>query len=550
LRTHARRRVSLDAGDLLVAAAGIVGDDEASRVVAESFPEIRAHHAKAASDEMIAALERPILEQIPESAPANIAYGIPVVRAQPKVGRNDPCPCGSGKKFKKCCEGKATPDSADPDAARKKQLEAVAKTLSKAQVNELRAQDLVTLKIEELAPPVQIAVFQRLCDFRKWDDAERVREVIAKTRKDGKTDDLRLEIVICAFRARARDVAKEHAAKLAEAGVEHPLVDVMREVASPSRWTLTRLEKIAASGLREDPEALFDLSDALLSDHPALGILFARAALTPTRPHDSYEFLELIEEARDRLGLPPNDLAGDIYDAMEALWGQREDRAEDEPDAKVVELTKERESLRSRVRDAGDRIAELERSLREQQKMLEEERPSSRAALENAQPDVERRKLRDQISELKSLIAEGNQERADLRKKLAERTTGAPRAPQIVPPAQPSEPEEIDRGERSLDEPPRVRGVIMPRLSRATEASLRDLPSRVVRDTLRLVADLCGGEASAWREVKQLERVNPAMYSARVGIHYRLLFRVEPGVLDIADIIPRQGLDAAIRRFT
>lgn len=25
------------------------------------------------------------------------------VREEPKVGRNDPCPCGSGKKFKKCC---------------------------------------------------------------------------------------------------------------------------------------------------------------------------------------------------------------------------------------------------------------------------------------------------------------------------------------------------------------------------------------------------------------------------------------------------------------
>jgi SWIM/SEC-C metal-binding protein len=24
-------------------------------------------------------------------------------RAEPKVGRNDPCPCGSGKKYKKCC---------------------------------------------------------------------------------------------------------------------------------------------------------------------------------------------------------------------------------------------------------------------------------------------------------------------------------------------------------------------------------------------------------------------------------------------------------------
>ena len=27
----------------------------------------------------------------------------PFVAASPKVGRNDPCPCGSGKKFKKCC---------------------------------------------------------------------------------------------------------------------------------------------------------------------------------------------------------------------------------------------------------------------------------------------------------------------------------------------------------------------------------------------------------------------------------------------------------------
>ncbi len=27
----------------------------------------------------------------------------PVTREEPKVGRNDPCPCNSGKKYKKCC---------------------------------------------------------------------------------------------------------------------------------------------------------------------------------------------------------------------------------------------------------------------------------------------------------------------------------------------------------------------------------------------------------------------------------------------------------------
>jgi preprotein translocase subunit SecA len=30
------------------------------------------------------------------------ASGRPVRREFPKVGRNDPCPCGSGKKFKAC----------------------------------------------------------------------------------------------------------------------------------------------------------------------------------------------------------------------------------------------------------------------------------------------------------------------------------------------------------------------------------------------------------------------------------------------------------------
>ena len=30
-----------------------------------------------------------------------------IVNTQPKIGRNDPCPCGSGKKYKKCCGANA-----------------------------------------------------------------------------------------------------------------------------------------------------------------------------------------------------------------------------------------------------------------------------------------------------------------------------------------------------------------------------------------------------------------------------------------------------------
>jgi preprotein translocase subunit SecA len=42
------------------------------------------------------------LEQARMAGGGDVAPVQQVVRSQEKVGRNDPCPCGSGKKFKKC----------------------------------------------------------------------------------------------------------------------------------------------------------------------------------------------------------------------------------------------------------------------------------------------------------------------------------------------------------------------------------------------------------------------------------------------------------------
>ena len=42
-----------------------------------------------------------------EYAPAEEQHRPEPVRVGPKVGRNDPCPCGSGKKYK-ACHGKDT----------------------------------------------------------------------------------------------------------------------------------------------------------------------------------------------------------------------------------------------------------------------------------------------------------------------------------------------------------------------------------------------------------------------------------------------------------
>ncbi len=50
----------------------------------------------------------PVTPMVPRGASTAVssqsqAHGTTIVRSTPKIGRNDPCPCGSGKKYKNCC---------------------------------------------------------------------------------------------------------------------------------------------------------------------------------------------------------------------------------------------------------------------------------------------------------------------------------------------------------------------------------------------------------------------------------------------------------------
>ena len=82
-----------------------------SREMAESF------HAEAARGEQSLEAMADAIHRVLPTAVAQYAYmgrsiatvlvepdaDTPVPTRDTKVGRNDPCPCGSGKKYKKCC---------------------------------------------------------------------------------------------------------------------------------------------------------------------------------------------------------------------------------------------------------------------------------------------------------------------------------------------------------------------------------------------------------------------------------------------------------------
>ena len=52
-------------------------------------------------------LSKPEEDEVPAQDEGGVEKAKPFVRGAKKVGRNEPCPCGSGKKYKQCC-GKVT----------------------------------------------------------------------------------------------------------------------------------------------------------------------------------------------------------------------------------------------------------------------------------------------------------------------------------------------------------------------------------------------------------------------------------------------------------
>ncbi|OGJ78537.1 hypothetical protein A2412_03065 [Candidatus Peribacteria bacterium RIFOXYC1_FULL_58_8] len=64
----------------------------------EQLESVHLGNAEGADKEASNAVAEGVLAQL-----KTLLHAEPVRREQPKVGRNDPCPCGSHKKFKKCC---------------------------------------------------------------------------------------------------------------------------------------------------------------------------------------------------------------------------------------------------------------------------------------------------------------------------------------------------------------------------------------------------------------------------------------------------------------
>ncbi len=491
---------------------------------------------KAQAAEVLAIFDGTIDDVLEDEEAPRLLATVTVKSAGPKVGRNDPCPCGSGKKYKKCHEGK-------DEGARAPNAAIDPAGLSAKDLPFLRVAEIAALDVRRLKKATLSAAFDRATTFRRWSLAERCADALAELHDDGRAH---LDLALRAVDAGRSDVVDRLMTRWSDETLP-PELSIYRAVqrAAPA---LEPLSALGAELLADPKSPLFELALGLLQRAPGLGIPVARGLAVELPPEDGDALLGEIERARDVLDLPPGDPALDLIDALDRDVERRADLAlaskelADERDALRASLARANEALSARSAEVITLAMRLEEAEEEVAKKSAEVTPLAAAA--PRAPDAERKKLGARIDELKALVQEGNRERAELRRQITDLSEElAARSEASVTPTDAS-----DEPDGGMDEPASPRVPIVPVFSRAARESLPSFPLRIRKQAIELSAALASGEPSAWRNVKQMEVVAKVI-SARLGIHVRLLFRIHDDHLEVLDVVTREDLLKVLERW-
>ncbi|HEY4238316.1 MAG TPA: SEC-C metal-binding domain-containing protein [Kofleriaceae bacterium] len=513
------------------------------------------HLGEAAEDdfarEEVAQLDRALgrsvadtIAALPAERAAAVAASGFTVRAAEKVGRNDPCPCGSGQKYKKCCADKPqTGGSPVAGLSWDEYVTGAADKMTHEDLDALPLRDLVRVPLDKLSLSGAVGAFRRFVRERLWTHAARSADELQR-REDvelaagrlmpgevgaGWARGHREEIVMEAMHAGALDVARAELPMIAGGTLEHTHRAELELRESPPA-PLVALEAMAMRSLVDEkvPDAS-EVAFVLMRSFPALGVLVARGSVAaPSNPADLDTLLDGIEEVRDLLLLTPADVALEI----DAALNQADDEAA-KREQKQKKLADDTAALRAALATAEARVKTLEK----QAKPVVAPAPAPRVEVE---PE-KLRELRLRIEELEGIVREGVVERAELRKQLAAAPAApAPTAPIPTVVADDDEGDELESRER---EP------TVPQFSRRAIDALAEAPRAVAAEALRTIGALAAGDTFAWRRTKSARDMPRQVLMARVGIHHRLLFRTESGPFEVIDLVTRENLLTTLKRM-
>jgi hypothetical protein len=561
-RRYKRDEVSLDQLIHLTNVLDYLGEDVAPPGGASDGKalEVLLKRAREYREEALKMITGSILDYLPETE-SRRSSGFTIRRAEPKIGRNDPCRCGSGKKYKKCCLGKdverESRASNIPGVTWDEFYENLEAHVDKDRLEKSPAPQLAKLDPGKLDPALREVLLGRLISGGEYGAVIRFFEA---TGYDDSRKGCVLDAVSSAAEAKDAPAVRRLLDFLPESerlGDTLPLgARLLLLEAEPGPY-LSLLEKEALRLLDRYPDRV-DLVHALLKGAcPALGILAARGILCDPDcgPDDCEVLLDAVLTTRDVLGVPPEEptertaarLIEERWTGVTVEDGKAERNAE-----RLAAL----EQAYAEARKLRDELGQLRRALGLLEKALEAEK-KKRAALEEAgdsaaRLDAKVTQLKNDFSALSESYQHVQRERNAALCKLSRSEEQRPAEAAPIGPAQepgesgPSEGEgwvEVVALPAEGAHPFRI-----PELKEGFLRSLRSLPDPAARTALRLVGRLAAGDPAAFSGQMHLEH-NRKYRRVRAGSDYRLIFVVAGDIIQIVDIVNRRELNRFVKRL-
>ena len=508
-----------------------------------------------------------VLESLPEEKPPVVIGGDYTVRRPvPKIGRNAPCPCGSGKKYKKCCYEKDQQLLRDPspyEGITMTQFRSMPSLVDDADmIRDMRAYELKKLQPAKLNEDQLYQAYIRAVHFGMRQFAY---ELLLELRDRPNRQDFALEhmedLLESALDAGDIDVARKTMdlippEKLHDAETvkfQFDLVENREQYASLEARSRLALKEEENEDLINWDYGLLDLSYKFENILPALSIVFARAAVIGRQDayFDNEMLVEAVRSCRAELGHDPwQDPLEDFFD-----WTMKKSAFDFQDKSKNRQIRELKEKVTEANRSAAKKhshLKEKELELNRLGKKLEGTEKASAASHNTAGTTAslspEERKtaadLHRQIDNLKAEINNQQHDRRQLRRQLQE----AQKKLRIreTPKAQAGPSDEQTGG---LKPETALKKILIPEFTPPFRRSCESLPVPVVAKSLRAAADFASHEKSLWRRTKPIETLS-RVFRIQIGRQHRLLIGWEPEVrLDILDLIHRSQLETWIKRY-
>ena len=503
----------------------------------EQWDEIEARSLKA-GEAMLKVCRGPTGNLISEKASNQLAQGTTMRRSVAKTGRNDPCPCGSGKKYKHCCIAKDEErlhHSSDVEGMTQEELQAdPGAHLTEQRMYRMHPHEMAKVDPRKVPAELWEMYFMKLAVLNSFDLAMEAMQTIGWSEA---MDEHWGTVMLFATQAGRKDVIERMMAmreKLTggEDVTVHMGTLLTLEEANPAK-VLEIIDETAKEVLQDgNHEHLRQVATGLMwSRNRALGILVARGVIPLLPAEEAVSLLDRILVAREVLNLPPDDPISDLVDKR---------NAEHEQDN--AKLREARQSLEAKAKEVGGLKEQLDGL---QAEIIRREAKHAADAAENAPM----KELRRKVEELKSALNERHRERNQLRRDLQKAQEELVSAQQTHPAQSADEEAESTRREDELllpQDAPEVHPVRLAEYPKGFLQTLSTFPQPVARAAAIMIGRLAAGEPAAFVGALRL-KATPKVMRQRIGINYRLLFRLWPERLEVIDLINRKDLDRRIK---